>query len=244
MKVIGVIPARYGSTRLKGKVLEDIFDKPLIQHVWERASQAKLLDELIIAVDDERVEAVCKSFGAKTIMTDKECASGTDRIAQGVKDLDFDIVVNIQGDEPLLDASIIDGIVDALKSDDTTQMSTAVVKIDNAKDAQDPNIVKAIIDKSGNAIYFSRSPIPFDRENQGVQYFKHLGFYGYRKSFLMGFKDLPESKLEEAEKLEQLRVIEAGYKIKVIETTFDTVAVDTQDDLDRVKEILKTSGGK
>ncbi|MDP8264576.1 MAG: 3-deoxy-manno-octulosonate cytidylyltransferase [Candidatus Aceula lacicola] len=244
MRSIGVIPARYGSTRLKGKVLADIFGKPLIQHVWERAKKSKLLDDLIIAADDERVSQVCEGFGAKVVMTDKECASGSDRIAQAVKNIDAGIVINIQGDEPMLDASIIDGLVDVLKKDKDVQMSTAVVKMRKSKDAQDSNVVKAIVDRKGYAIYFSRSPIPFDREGKGAQYFKHLGFYGYRKSFLLGFKDLPPSVLEQAEKLEQLRVIEAGYKIKVIETEFDTIAVDTKEDLSKVKKALKKSGGK
>ncbi|MDD3375485.1 MAG: 3-deoxy-manno-octulosonate cytidylyltransferase [Candidatus Omnitrophica bacterium] len=243
MRSVGVIPARYGSTRLKGKVLADIFGKPLIQHVWERAKKAKLLDDLIIAVDDDRVQEICAGFGAHVVMTDKKCASGSDRIAQAIRNIEAGIVVNIQGDEPMLDASIIDGLVDVLAKEKGVQMSTVVVKMTKSKDALDPNVVKAIVDRKGNAIYFSRSPIPFDREGEGVQYFKHLGFYGYRKSFLLGFKDLPKSSLEQAEKLEQLRVIEAGYKIRVIETEFDTIAVDTQEDLIRVKKVLKKSGG-
>ncbi len=246
MRTVGVIPARYGSTRLKGKVLADIFGKPLIQHVWERASEAKLLDDLFIAVDNEHVKNVCEGFGAKTVMTDKSCLSGSDRIAQAVKDIDAGIVINIQGDEPMLNASIIDGLVDVLKKNKEVQMSTAVVKMKESKDAQDPNVVKAIVDRKGYAIYFSRAALPFDREGDGkeIEYFKHLGFYGYRKVFLLGFKDLPLSKLEQAEKLEQLRVIEAGYKIKVIETEFDTIAVDTQEDLQKVKKALKKAGGK
>ena len=243
MRSIGVIPARYGSTRLKGKVLADIFGKPLIQHVWERAKKAKLLDDLIIAVDDDRVQKVCEGFGANVVMTDKKCVSGSDRIAQAIRNIEAGIVVNIQGDEPMLDASIIDSLVDVLAKEKDVHMSTAVVKMKKSKDALDPNVVKAIVDRRGYAIYFSRCPIPFDREGAGVQYFKHLGFYGYRKSFLLGFKDLPKSNLEQAEKLEQLRVIEAGYKIKVIETEFDTIAVDTKEDLMKVKKALKKSGG-
>ncbi|HOW34927.1 MAG TPA: 3-deoxy-manno-octulosonate cytidylyltransferase [Candidatus Omnitrophota bacterium] len=242
MTAIGVIPARYGSTRLKAKVLADILGRPMIWHVWQRARKARLLDDLVIACDDQRIIEAAKSFGARAVMTSKNHASGSDRIMEAVKNLKADIVVNIQGDEPLVHPSMIDSMVGALLKDKSCPMATVIKPLDRQKDLENPNIVKAIIDKNHFAIYFSRSVIPYNRDCVGIEkigYYKHLGLYAYRKDFLMKFKNLPQSRLEQAERLEQLRVLEAGYKIKTVETRFDTIAVDTAADLKKVEAFLR-----
>ena len=242
MKAIGVIPARYASTRLKAKVLADLLGKPLIWHVWERASRAKRLDALYVATDDERVRTVCEGFGAKVVMTSPECPSGSDRIIEAVKDMNAAYVLNIQGDEPLIDPGIIDDIVMTLWKEKQAPVVTVVKRIGKEADLADPNVVKAVIDKKGYALYFSRSAIHFNRDNAAFvtrTYYKHLGIYGYQKSFLMSFPKLPKSILEETERLEQLRVLEAGHKIKVITTDIETISVDTAGDLEKVKAFLQ-----
>ena len=243
MDVIGVIPARYGSTRLEGKVLLDIGGKPMIQHVWERAKQSMLLDELIIACDEERVAEVARGFGAKVAMTAKGHASGSDRIIEVVNPLDVRIVINIQGDEPLIHPTMIDSVARALLEDSSLSMATIRKKIEDPALINDPNTVKVVTDKNNFALYFSRSTIPCHAPNSEVQtvdYFKHIGLYGYTKDFLFIYKNLPVSKLEKVECLEQLRVLEEGFRIKVIETKYDTISVDTAEDLERVKQHLQT----
>lgn len=242
MKVIGVIPARYGSTRLKGKVLISLFGKPLIQHVWERAKRANRLDEVIIATESMKVKEVCESFGARVVITSETCCSGSDRIAEAVKDIQAGIVINIQGDEPLIDPQTIDDLVTCLFRENQALMATVIKKIEDQKDLENPNVVKVIVNKDGYAMYFSRFPIPFNRDQddfRNLSYYRHLGIYAYRKNFLIGFNKLPASRLESAEKLEQLRVLESGYSIKTILTTKETIGVDTLEDLQRVKSILK-----
>ncbi len=242
MKVVAVIPARYASTRLPGKVLADINGKPMIQHVWEQVKKSRFVDEVLIACDDAKVESAARKFKARAVMTSVNHTSGTDRIAEAVKDLDFDIVLNIQGDEPLVRPEMVEVLARALLDDKKAVMATVVRVMTDESEVANPNVVKVALDKDGYALYFSRSPIPFNREKQDfskLRYYKHFGLYAYRKEFLMGFKNLPASQLEETEKLEQLRVLEAGHRIKVVQTKCDTVAVDTQQDLDRVCEILK-----
>jgi 3-deoxy-manno-octulosonate cytidylyltransferase (CMP-KDO synthetase) len=241
MDVIGVIPARYSSTRFEGKVLADINGKPMIQHVWERAKQAKILDEIIIACDHELVEKAALSFGAKTVLTSKSHLCGTDRIAEVVNPLDVKIIVNIQADEPLINPMMIDSVARALLDDKDISMATLRKRIDDEALINDPNVVKVVVDKFNFALYFSRSRIPFsaaDSEAEKPVYYKHIGLYAYTKDFLFTFKKLPVSNLERAEKLEQLRVLEEGFRIKAIETKYDTIGVDTPDDLLRVKEYL------
>lgn len=241
MKAIGVIPARYGSTRLKAKVLADICGKPLIQHVWERSSKAKCLDALYIATDDVRVKKVCEDFGAKVLMTSADCQSGSDRIIEAVKNIQAAYVLNIQGDEPLIDPSIIDSLVKTMWNEKEALVSTVIKRIHNKGDLNNPNIVKVVIDKKGHALYFSRSMIPFNREGaefKSLVFYKHLGIYGYHKSFLMSFPKLPRSSLEETEKLEQLRILEAGHKIRTVETEKETISVDTEEDLEKVRSVL------
>lgn len=242
MDVIGIIPARYSSTRFAGKVLADILGKPMIWHVWERAKQALVLDDLIIACDDERVARVAEEFGAKVAFTAKAHASGTDRICEVINPLDVKIVINIQGDEPLIHPTMIDAVARALLEDSSISMATVMKNIEDPRAINDPNVVKVVIDKNNFAVYFSRSPIPFYAKESEIKlpiYFKHIGLYGYTKDFLFIYKNLPVSYLERVECLEQLRVLEEGFRIKVIETKYDTIGVDTPEDLEKVKEYLQ-----
>ncbi|MDD5561079.1 MAG: 3-deoxy-manno-octulosonate cytidylyltransferase [Candidatus Omnitrophica bacterium] len=242
MDVIAVIPARYSSTRFKAKVLADIMGKPMLQHVWERAKASRILDDLIIACDDEIIRKAAVKFGAKTVMTSKEHTCGTDRISEVVNPLDVKVVINIQGDEPLIHPMMIDNVARALLEDSSLSMATIMKRIEDPAQVADPNVVKVVVDKNGLALYFSRAPIPYLAENAEVKdalYYKHIGLYGYTKDFLFTYKNLPVSNLEKAEKLEQLRVLAEGFKIKVIETKFDTISVDTPEDLEKVKELLQ-----
>jgi 3-deoxy-manno-octulosonate cytidylyltransferase (CMP-KDO synthetase) len=243
MEVIGVIPARYSSTRFEGKVLADILGKPMLQHVWERAKQALTLDDLIIACDNELVASAAKGFGAKVILTSKDHICGSDRIIEVVNPLDVKIIINIQGDEPLIHPMMIDSVARSLLDDKRITMATLMKKIEDPKDIEDPNVVKVVVDKNNFALYFSRAPIPHLAENSDIKepiYYKHIGLYGYTKDFLFTFKNLPVSNLEKIEKLEQLRVLEEGFRIKVIETKHDTIGVDTPADLEKLKNYLGT----
>lgn len=243
MKVIGVIPARYGSTRFKGKVLAEIAGKPMVQHVWERVKQCSLIDELIIACDDERVYKAAVGFGAKAMMTSRSHETGTDRIVEIVKDLNVHFVVNIQGDEPLISPKVIDTLVHCLKMDDQAQMATVIKQIEDRMDFKNPNVVKVVVDCKNFALYFSRSAIPFDRDAIGVKGYKHIGLYAYRKECLLGLAQMPQTTLELTEKLEQLRALENGIKIKTVLTDSDTVGVDTPEDLIKVEQMLKNRIG-
>ncbi|MFA5339360.1 MAG: 3-deoxy-manno-octulosonate cytidylyltransferase [Candidatus Omnitrophota bacterium] len=238
MDAIGIIPARYGSTRFEGKVLADLMGKPVIQHVWENARRASTLDDLIVATDEEKVKEEVERFGGKVVLTSKEHKTGTDRLREVVNPIDTKVVVNIQADEPLLHPSMIDDIVRPLLEDKSISMTTLKKKITDPEDLRNPNVVKVVTDKNGYAMYFSRSPIPFPRFHDGVVFYKHIGLYGFTKEFLFTFTTLPVSALENIEGLEQLRVLENGYKIKVAETQFDTIGIDTPEDLERAKEVL------
>lgn len=240
-KVIGVIPARYGSSRFPGKVLAEIAGKPMIQWVYEQANKSQLLDELFVAVDDERVLKCVEKFGGKAVMTKIEHQSGTDRLAEALEKIDADIIVNIQGDQPLFDSKTIDEAVKPMLDDTTIQMSTLKTKI-GEEDYSDPAVVKVVVDENDFALYFSRSLIPFSRDKVEVEIFEHVGLYVYRKEFLLTISKLPQSYLEKIEMLEQLRVLEKGYKIKVIETKCDSItgiSVDTPEDLAKVEKIIK-----
>jgi len=242
MDVIGVIPARFSSTRFEAKVLAKILGKPMIQHVWERAKQARLLDDIIIACDHEEVASCAREFGAKVVFTAKAHPCGTDRISEVVNPLDVKIVINIQGDEPLIHPSMIDNVADALLSNKDLNMATLMKRVEDPDLINDPNVVKVVVDRNNFALYFSRATIPHLAANSEVTkpvYFKHIGLYGYTKDFLFTYKNLPVSSLEKTEKLEQLRVLEEGFRIKVIETKFDTVGVDTPEDLEKVRAILE-----
>ena len=244
MDAIGIIPARYSSIRFEGKLLADLCGKPVIQHTWENAKRSKAIDDLIIATDDKRIYNIAKGFGANVVYTSLGHKSGSDRLTEVASSIDAKVVVNIQADEPLLHPTMIDDVVSPLLKNKSIQMATLCHKIKEAKDIVDPNVVKVVTDRNGFALYFSRSPIPYERESDSpeqskVDYYKHIGIYAYMKDFLFTFKSLPQSRLEKIEKLEQLRVIENGYKIKVIETRFDTVGIDTPDDLQKAVEIIK-----
>jgi len=242
MDVIGVIPARYSSTRFQGKVLAKILGKPMIQHVWERAKQAKSLDDVIIACDHELVADCAREFGAKVVITSKDHTCGTDRIIEVINPLDVKIVVNIQGDEPLIDPTMIDSLARALLDNRSLNMATLMKRIDDHAQLEDPNVVKVVVDRNNFALYFSRAPIPYLAQTSEVKdpvYYKHIGLYGYTKDFLFTYKNIPISSLEKTEKLEQLRVLQEGFRIKVIETKYDTVGVDTVEDLERVEIFLR-----
>ncbi len=233
MKVLACIPARYGSTRFAGKVLAKDTGKFLIQHTYEQACLAKLPDKVIIAADDERIAAAAKSFGAECILTSPEHKSGTDRIAEAVTDIDVDIIVNLQADEPEIDPENIDYLAKLLLDNHQCRMATLVAEFENTEQVKDPNIVKVVVDKDNYAIYFSRSVIPYDRKagNSGEikNYLRHLGIYAYRKDFLLEITSMPQSRLEKIEKLEQLRVLDNGYSILTGRVKHTHDGIDTPD---------------
>ncbi|MBW8017703.1 MAG: 3-deoxy-manno-octulosonate cytidylyltransferase [Planctomycetes bacterium] len=233
MKVLVVIPARYGSTRFPAKVVASDTGKFLVQHTYERALCAKNVDDVLVATDDDRVMAACKSFSGRCVMTSVDHQSGTDRIAEAVADIDADIIVNLQADEPEIDPANIDFLVDLLEGDKDAVMATLVAGFDSGDQVTDPNVVKAIIDSAGRAIYFSRSAIPYDRDSGGIgdykMYLRHLGIYAYRKDFLMQITKQPQTPLELTEKLEQLRVIENGYSIITGKVKQAWTGIDTPD---------------
>ena len=237
MKTVGVIPARFDSTRFPGKVLADLWGKPIIQHVYERAKKATSLDKLIVATDDQRILKVVKNFGGEVVLTSKKPHTGTDRVWEAVKNIPVAVVVNIQGDNPLLHSSMIDAIASVLLKDSRLVMATLKKKITDEEDFSNLNVVKVVTNKEGFALYFSRSPIPYQKDSS--YFFKHIGLYAYRKEFLSIFTKLPPSTLEKLEDLEQLRALDYNYQIKVIETEYDTVEVDTPEDLERIKKSKK-----
>ena len=235
MKVIGVIPARLDSIRFPGKVLVDLWGKPIIQQVYERAKKAKRLDEVLIATDNEKIFETSKKFGAEVVMTSKKHLTGMDRVSEAVEKIDAEIVINIQADAPLIEPLMIDKVAEVLSDEPGLVMATLMKKIEKKEEFYNPNVVKVVTDKQGFALYFSRSPIPYNTRNSFASY-KHIGAYGYRKNFLLAFIRLPRSPLEKTENLEQLRILENGYKIKMIETDYDMIEVDTEEDLRRIKE--------
>lgn len=244
MDAVGIIPARYGSTRFEGKLLADLCGKSIIQHTWENAKKSSSIEDLIIATDDKRIYNAAKGFGANVVYTSTAHKSGSDRLTEAVSSIDARIIVNIQADEPLLQPSMIDDVISPLLKDSSINMATLCHKISEPKEIFDPNVVKVVFDRNGFALYFSRSAIPYERQGsddklQALEYYKHIGIYAYMKDFLFTFKSLPQSKLERVEKLEQLRVLENGYRIKVVETRFDTVGIDTPEDLEKAVEIIK-----
>jgi 3-deoxy-manno-octulosonate cytidylyltransferase (CMP-KDO synthetase) len=230
----GVIPARYQSERFPGKPLALIQGKPMIQRVYEQAREAKFLDRLIIATDDEKIFEAAEDFGAEVQMTSPLHNSGTERVAEVAKKIETPIVINIQGDEPLLRGEMIDDLVEALQ-DKAIPMATLVAKEKDMDLLHDNNVIKVVVDREGFALNFSRSPFPL--EAQGY-FLLHIGIYGYQKEFLLALCELPPSKSEKAENLEQLRAVENGYKIKIIETQFSTLSVDSPQDIIRVEKFM------
>ena len=239
MKAIAVIPARYASTRLPGKPLLDICGKPLIQHVWETVSRARGLDEVVVATDDARIAHAVQAFGGKVCMTSPDCRSGSDRVREVAASLAADVYVNVQGDEPLLEASAIERLRDVFTEDASVQVATLCSRI-SEEQARSPHQVKVIRDHAGNALYFSRAPLPFVRDSgESTEFLGHVGIYAYRADALRGFASLPFSPLEQAEKLEQLRFLQAGIPVRVLEVPPMGAGVDTPEDLERVCAVVR-----
>lgn len=236
MKAICVIPARYASTRLPGKPLSMIAGKPMIQRVYERACQAKLVDEVVVATDNDLVKSAVDAFGGKAVMTSPDHPSGTDRLAEVVLQYpDVDVIVNVQGDEPMIPPEVIDRLAAVFNEDPDLQMATMKVRMDEA-DYDNPAAVKVVTDLNGYALYFSRSLMPYPRNKpEDFKVFKHVGIYAYRRGFLLKYAALAPTPLERTESLEQLRALENGYKIKVLESDFQGIGVDTPEDLAAVK---------
>jgi len=244
MQIVGIVPARYESSRYPGKPLADIFGKPMIQHVYERARRTPLLDRVLVATEDQRIMNAVKAFGGEAVLTRSDHPSGTDRLAEACRILGLaaeDIVVNIQGDEPLVEPAMIQRLVQALKDFPDCPVATLAFPTEDEKEYLNPNVVKVVVGETGKALYFSRAPIPCHRDagSTPVSFLKHLGFYAYRHAFLQTFTTLPPGKLEQMEKLEQLRVIEQGYAIQVALSPKDTVGVDTPEDLQQLLTLHK-----
>ncbi len=239
MKIIGVIPARIGSTRLHEKVLAPIAGKPMIEHVWQRVMRAKNLDEVMVACDDERIIKCIETAGGKAVLTRVDHPNGSSRVAEIATRFPGDVFINIQGDEPTIRPESVDLIAQAFRKDASIQVATLAIRRDDPEEYQNPNVVKVICDGKGNALYFSRSPIPYVRDGGRASYLKHLGIYGYQKKFLLDYVTWPLGKLEQLEKLEQLRILENGISMRVIETPFDSWSVDTAQDLSTVEEKIK-----
>ncbi len=253
MRAIVVIPARFASERFPGKVIADLEGKPVIQWVYEGASRCKNIEAVIVATDDERVKKVVEGFGGKAIMTSPYHRSGTERIAEVAERIDYEIFINVQGDEPLIEPQMVDQVINPFKYSADFSITTLKTGLSDYSELIDPNTVKVVTDCHGYALYFSRSPIPYLRNglsslsDQFNSYrrvwFKHIGIYGYRRDFLLKWKDLMESPLERIEKLEQLRALENGYRIKVMETECETSGIDTPEDLEKVRSIIRERMG-
>ena len=241
-KVIVVIPARYGSVRLPGKPLISLAGKPMIQRVVERARLAERADRIIVATDDERIVKAVEGFGGEARMTRAEHRTGTERVAEVAAREEGDVFVNVQGDEPLLDPQAIDVAVNSLLEEPQASISTVATLIKTPADIMDPNVVKAVLDFDGNAIYFSRAPIPWVRDTMNkiqVRHLKHLGLYVFQREALLEYPTLPQGELERIEQLEQLRWLENGWKIRVAEVDHDAVSVDVPEDVARVEKLLQ-----
>ena len=235
-RIVAIIPARYQSTRLPGKPLALIDGRPMIEHVCRRAAQARRVDAVLVATDDERIARAVASFDGLAVMTDPAHATGTDRLAEVAAALTSEIIVNVQGDEPLMSPDVIDAAVAPLIAHPDDGVSTLRRRIDDPQDLANPSVVKLVVDAEGYALYFSRAAIPFVRPGEAPPVrWRHLGLYAYRRDVLLTLARLPQTPLERAEGLEQLRALEHGYRIRTVETTADTIGVDTPEDLERVR---------
>ena len=238
-----MIPARYGATRFPAKLMQDLCGKPVIVHTYERVADTRLFDEVYVVTDDDRIEKVIREVGGKVIRSKKEHNSGSDRLAEASRDLDVDIIVNVQGDEPFTDKENLQKVIDIFAKDLTKSIAVASLmeRITDPDDIANPNNVKVVVNKFGEALYFSRNIIPFPRDpNTKVSYYKHIGIYAYRKEALQQFTELPPSLLEETEKLEQLRYLENLFKIRLSLTDIPTIGIDTPEDLERARKRLIT----
>jgi 3-deoxy-manno-octulosonate cytidylyltransferase (CMP-KDO synthetase) len=240
---LGVIPARYASSRFPGKALVRIASKSMLEHVYERVSLARYLSAVLIATDDERIAREAARFGAPVRMTRADHLSGTDRVAEVASAETAELIVNVQGDEPLIDPAAIDAAVLPLLDEPAIPMVTLKKRIEDPHEIDDPNVVKVVTDRFQNAIYFSRSTIPYsrDRAREGTAHYKHIGLYVYRRDFLLKYSSLPVGPLEKAERLEQLRALENGHSIRVVETDYESVGVDTPADLEKVTKLFEAS---
>jgi 3-deoxy-manno-octulosonate cytidylyltransferase (CMP-KDO synthetase) len=241
LAIVAVIPARYASTRLPGKALADLDGRPMIEHVYRRVSASKILSEVIVATDDLRIATRVSGFGGKVRLTKATHETGTDRLAEVAASLDCDVVVNVQGDEPLVDPRAIEELVEPFV-DSSVQMTTLFRRIHDAAELNNPNITKMVVDRGGFAMYFSRAPIPYVRDPRGgwPPLYRHIGLYAYRRSALLVLASLPSTPLERAESLEQLRALEHGIRIKAVETQYESFGVDTPEDLEQVRRLLTT----
>jgi len=248
--IIALIPARYGSTRFPGKSLAMIEGKPMIQWVYERTKRSRLITRVIVATDDERISRTVIAFGGEAVMTSPVHATGTDRIAEVAGNLDCSLVVNVQGDEPLIHPVMIDQAIRPLIDDPSIPMGTVCRRIEGRREAFDPNVVKVVFDREGFALYFSRAPIPWDRDHWAgkeslrdlplsCHLYKHIGLYVYRKDFLLNYTRMPQTSLELTEKLEQLRVLESGHRIKTVVTEHESFGVDIPEDLGKILQRLE-----
>lgn len=238
-----MIPARYGATRFPAKLMQDLCGKPVIVHTYERVADTRLFDEVYVVTDDDRIEEAIREVGGKVIRSKKEHNSGSDRLAEASRDLDVDVIVNVQGDEPFTDKENLQKVIDIFVKDLTKSIAVASLmeRITDPDDIANPNNVKVVVNKFGEALYFSRNIIPFPRDpNTKVSYYKHIGIYAYRKEALQQFTELPPSLLEETEKLEQLRYLENGFKIRLALTDIPTIGIDTPEDLERARKRLIT----
>ena len=243
-QVLVVIPARHASVRFPGKPLASIAGRPMIQHVVERARQAATATRVVIATDDDRIVQAAKAFGGEAILTRGDHRTGTDRVAEVAAHTQADIYVNVQGDEPLVDPGTIDALANAMLEDDQIAIATPITAIVHKNDIVDPNVVKAVLDFDGNALYFSRAPIPWVRDTGAhvmARHWKHIGIYAFRRAALLEFPTLPPGDLEHIEQLEQLRWLENGFRIRAVETEYDAVSVDVPADIERVEKILRES---
>ena len=244
MNITVIIPARYQSSRFPGKPLAEIAGKPMIEHVYDRCGQVDSIDRVIVATDDQRIYDCVNKFGGQVEMTSEAHKSGTDRIAEVARELESELIINVQGDEPLISPTMIERAVQPFRAESNLKMSTLKKKITDKKSIEDPDIVKVVCDREGYALYFSRSPLPYHREGNSRKtetfYYQHIGLYVYRREFLLKYTELTPTPLEKAESLEQLRALENGYSIKVVETTCRTIGVDRPEDISRVEKELRT----
>jgi 3-deoxy-manno-octulosonate cytidylyltransferase (CMP-KDO synthetase) len=240
LTVVAVIPARYASSRLPGKPLADIDGRPMIEHVYRRASASPIVSQVIVATDDLRIATRVNEFGGKVRLTKATHQTGTDRLAEVAAGLDCDIVVNVQGDEPLIDPAAIGELVEPFRTDRSLQVTTLYRRIHHAAELNNPNVTKVVLDRGGFALYFSRAPIPYQRDPRGgwPPLYKHIGLYAYRRSTLMVLATLEPTPLERSESLEQLRALEHGIRIKAIETQYESFEVNTPEDLNQVRRLL------
>ena len=261
MGVLVVIPARYGSTRFPGKPLAMLGGRPMIQHVYQGVAKSRHADDVVVATDDERIINAVAGFGGQAVLTSPSARSGTERVAEVARTRRAEVVINVQGDEPLMQAGMVDQVAEFLLRHAAVPMASLMTPFKPGEDLSNPNTVKVVVDRDGFALYFSRAPIPYLRQQArdmghgpgdmahspqptAQKHWKHIGLYGYQRHFLLQFPSLPPTPLEQAEQLEQLRALEHGYRIKLLETAHDSIGVDTPEDLAKVEAILARSGSK